>query len=595
MNLKPMVVPLLVSLMASPQGNETEEAFRAAIRKLREPLDEDQAFNVTSSMPGRFATMRRLSTFLGRRAAHDAIDQELERSPGHAFETVEKYRSAREGASLLARLQSEKARLTPESSLDLKWITNQLKAVNLLRDRAQLGSPELDRLEAERSELQNQRWTLHNRHYVGRSGPLPITSEAVQAALDPGTVVLSYFTAQSGPAGVPIPGGSPPADHIDLVVLSRGSPVTAHRIALPEDELRRLIYEFLPARVRVFGRGVQRLSDAPSHSRREAEAGERLYQALIAPAEKAIAESDRVLVIPDGLLYELPFAALRRRDKSGAGTYLVEWKPVHVAQSIAIYLELLAQRDREDRKAAKRGRQLVAFGDPVYGNEPGSDGRAERLAPAVPMAVRSAVHRGLATGLARLPGTSREVGSIAELFRAAGAPAEVLLRSEASERAAKERTAKATYLHFALHGVLDPDQHEHSYLALALPGAPAIEGEDGILEAWEVGDQMGLAADLVTLSACETALGRPDYGEGVLSMGHAFQMAGAQSVAASLWQVADDSTADLMVRFYRNLLNGLSKDRALQEAQVAMLRGELGPDRAAPYNWAAFQLFGDWR
>jgi CHAT domain-containing protein len=105
-------------------------------------------------------------------------------------------------------------------------------------------------------------------------------------------------------------------------------------------------------------------------------------------------------------------------------------------------------------------------------------------------------------------------------------------------------------------------------------------------------ESVRLDADLVTLSACDSALGKEMGGEGLVGLTRAFQFAGARSVLASLWSVSDVSTADLMTRFYGYLREGRSKDEALRAAQVDLIRSQ---DFAHPYYWAAFQLTGDWR
>ena len=103
---------------------------------------------------------------------------------------------------------------------------------------------------------------------------------------------------------------------------------------------------------------------------------------------------------------------------------------------------------------------------------------------------------------------------------------------------------------------------------------------------------MRIDADLVTLSSCASALGKEMSGEGILGLTRAFQYAGARSVLASLWEVSDESTGDLMRRFYRHLKQGRSKDLALQMAQREMIRS---PRTAHPHRWAAFEVVGDWR
>jgi CHAT domain-containing protein len=104
---------------------------------------------------------------------------------------------------------------------------------------------------------------------------------------------------------------------------------------------------------------------------------------------------------------------------------------------------------------------------------------------------------------------------------------------------------------------------------------------------------MRIDADLVTLSACETGLGKELGGEGLVGLTRAFQYAGAHSVLASLWSVGDDSTAELMTRFYGYLKAGKTKDDALRAAQIELIRTRRPSSR--PFHWAAFQLIGDWK
>jgi CHAT domain-containing protein len=122
--------------------------------------------------------------------------------------------------------------------------------------------------------------------------------------------------------------------------------------------------------------------------------------------------------------------------------------------------------------------------------------------------------------------------------------------------------------------------------------------DDGLLTAEEVGGLPLSNVDLVVLSACETGLGRPESGEGLLGLRRAFRQAGARTVISSLWRVKDRSTRDLMKLFYENLwLHGQSKGEGLRNAQLAMLernRVEENGD-GLPATWGAFVLSGDWR
>jgi CHAT domain-containing protein len=113
------------------------------------------------------------------------------------------------------------------------------------------------------------------------------------------------------------------------------------------------------------------------------------------------------------------------------------------------------------------------------------------------------------------------------------------------------------------------------------------------LQAWEIFEAMHLDTDLVTLSGCDTGSGRVLAGEGIIGLTRAFRYAGARSLLASLWKVPDESTARLMVDFYRHLERGAAKDEALRRAQLVLLRDPDQPAWHQPYFWAAFQLSGD--
>ena len=146
-------------------------------------------------------------------------------------------------------------------------------------------------------------------------------------------------------------------------------------------------------------------------------------------------------------------------------------------------------------------------------------------------------------------------------------------------------------VHFSTHGLLNNTHPELSGLVLSLydeRGRP----QDGFLRLLDIYN-LKLEADLVVLSACETALGREIRGEGLIGLARGFMYAGTSRVVASLWNVEDQATAMLMKRFYQGLLaNGESPAAALRAAQISMWRGQRW---RAPYYWAAFVLQGEWR
>jgi CHAT domain-containing protein len=223
-------------------------------------------------------------------------------------------------------------------------------------------------------------------------------------------------------------------------------------------------------------------------------------------------------------------------------------------------------------KEPERGAKVLALGDPDYGTEPDAGAaalyrRAGRLAP--------------------LPGTREEA-------RAAGDV--VLLGEEASEAKLRETLAREKRwraVHLACHGLVKPERPTLSSLALSRQGE-----DDGFLTGREI-SRMRIPADLVVLSACETATGRIVEGEGILGLTRAFMYAGAPRVICSLWKVDDAATKALMVRFYE-LWNptpesgrqGLPAATALRQAQEFVRSHPDHPEWEHPFFWAAWVLWG---
>jgi CHAT domain-containing protein len=162
----------------------------------------------------------------------------------------------------------------------------------------------------------------------------------------------------------------------------------------------------------------------------------------------------------------------------------------------------------------------------------------------------------------------------------------------ATEENAMNMSKDFSILHFACHGFLDERFPLNSGLALTIPETAGPGKENGLLQAWEIFEGLRINADLVTLSACETGLGKEMGGEGLIGLTRAFQYAGARTVLSSLWSVSDESTAVLMKHFYTNLKQGKPKAEALRLAQAEMMRSE---KYSHPFYWAGFVLNGDFR
>jgi CHAT domain-containing protein/tetratricopeptide (TPR) repeat protein len=393
--------------------------------------------------------------------------------------------------------------------------------------------------------------------------PVPLGLAAVRRALDPGTVLLSYAVGRE-------------SSFLFVVqaVGAGGAGVAVFGLPRGEAALRREVAAF------------RRLVASPTSDRRALRRqGRALYELLLRPAAPAIAASRRILIAPYGPLYSLPFAAL----VDARGHYLVERRPLHTVVSATVYAEL-----RRSRRPAvdPRQRSVAAFGDPSYSalataaTTVAAGVRPADTPPQADERLRTFLARGPA--LTPLPATRREVEALGALFT----PARLYLGAEATEERVKALGRDVRILHLATHALLDASSPLDSALVLSLPATAPAGGENGLLQAWEILEQVRLDADLVTLSACNTALGEEMGGEGLVGLTRAFQLAGARSVLASLWEVGDSATAVFMPAFYRRLSSGASKDEALRSAQRMAIRT---PERSHPFFWAAFQLHGDYR
>lgn len=305
-----------------------------------------------------------------------------------------------------------------------------------------------------------------------------------------------------------------------------------------------------------------------------------LSEILLGPAAHRLG-GRRLVVVADGALEELSFAALpspvESEDCAGAAPLVADHEVVHLPSVSALTAQ---RRLLADRQPAPGWLAMVA--DPVYG--PDDDRLRASGGP------RPASSRARAPGrFARLSHAGEEADAVlAELPPATVFDARGLHASK--ETITGGAIGEHRVVHFATHGVLHPDQPLLSFLALSQVSADG-RPVDGDLYAHEIYD-LEIPAELVVLSACDTARGRQVRGEGLVSgLPRAFLYAGAARVLVSLWPVPDRSTRDLMELFYRGLVHeGLPPGRALQEAQRSLWR-----EGRPPYQWAGFVLQGDWR
>jgi len=473
----------------------------------------------------------------------------VERGRARGFQEMLAQRDLRFSGEIPATLYTERRRLDADYDKVQAALANWVPEQGAEKMEALQGR--LRDLRGEQAEIQ-EKVRRSSPRIASLEGSAPLDVAAARASLDPGTVLLTYAVGES---------------RSFLFVIEAegvsGPGFFSYSLPVGKEGLKREVEAFR----RLLERPETRLSTLKQR-------GRHLYNLLIRPARPRLAKAQRLLVSPDGPLHSLPFAAL-----VSGNHYLAESKPIHIVASATVYKEIKATRSKKPSAVAM---DFLAVGDPRY--QAGLDNHAE--AAGDPQ-MQDALRRGLR--LKPLPATRSEVEAISKQFPGV----RMLLGRDATEEAIKSLAPQARRLHFACHGLLDEKFPLNSALALSTPEHPEEGRDNGLLQAWEIFDQLRLDADLVTLSACDSGLGKEMGGEGLVGLVRAFQFAGSRSVLASMWSISDVSTARFMKRFYGHLHNGESKDEALWAAQIDQIRGKSGSSH--PFHWAAFELFGDWR
>ncbi|GAC1428618.1 MAG: hypothetical protein NVSMB62_26450 [Acidobacteriaceae bacterium] len=289
-----------------------------------------------------------------------------------------------------------------------------------------------------------------------------------------------------------------------------------------------------------------------------------LFRATIAPvADYRLHKS--VIIVPDGILNRVPFSAMMDEE----GEFLIRSHEISYAPSGTV-LTLMRVRHADIAKS------LLAVGNvPYQGKRP-----TESWLPNIFRGV-SELRR---DQLGPLPSTDDEVQSIRSYMGGNG----VVLSGKAATESAFKTQAARNYgtIHLAVHAIADQTNPDRAALIFA---PEKQSSDDGLLQVREIQTLPLDHTDLVTLSACDTSVGRVEGQEGVSSIVYAFLYAGANSAVASLWTAEDSSTAALMKAFYRHLSAGETKSGALRNAQLEFLARGNPP----PFYWASFQLIGD--
>jgi CHAT domain-containing protein len=433
----------------------------------------------------------------------------------------------------------------------------------------------LAELEDRYREIEDQ-IQLQSPAYAALTHPQTLSGAQVQALLDDDTLLLEYSLG-------------PYSSYVWALTRTTLAVYPLPKRSVIEQAAER-VRELMTAR----GRRVKE-TDARRRKRllfadaQYSEAANELSHLVLGPVARLLTNR-RIVVVSDGALQYIPFAALPEPPERtpgaptvGVATPLVMQHEVTNLPSASVLAELRGQALR--RTPAPNA--VVVLADPVF------DSRDERIAHAVKsQSVAGPVDGSPTPGifLDRLSWTRLEAEQIMKVTPP-GAGLQALDFDASRATALSTQLAKFRIVHFATHAVSDSERPERSGLVLSLFDR-AGQPQNGFLGLEQIYG-MNLPADLVVLSACETALGRQVDGEGLVGLVRGFMYAGATRVIASLWSVDDEVTASLMSRFYRSLeQDGLSPAAALRAAQLEVRKEKKWSD---PYYWAGFQIEGEWR
>ncbi len=400
---------------------------------------------------------------------------------------------------------------------------------------------ELEKSRLEYEDFQTKLYASHPDLKIRRGeGPTFSPQESGELLGDSRTALLEYVVTD---------------DTTFLFVLTAGESDTA-RSRLRKPVVR--VYD-LKIKRRDIARQVQKLNQRIANNDLEyAGLAADAYTSLLAPARRQLQGKNRLVIVPDDILWETPFQALR----SASGHFLIQDAAISYAPSLTVLREIV--KSRKPRPATT----LLAMGNPKLAEQTVS--RSKNVL--------------MSASFEPLPEAERMVRGLGQMYGAKAS--KVFVGAEAREEVLKAESRNYRILQLATHGVINNASPMYSHVVLAQSDNAQ---EDGLLEAWEI-MQMDLNADLAVLSACETARGRVGAGEGVIGLAWALFVAGCPTTVVSQWKVESSSTTELMLECHRHLLAGTSKSEAMRRAALKLMA-----DRrfSHPFYWAGFIVVGN--
>jgi CHAT domain-containing protein len=461
------------------------------------------------------------------------------------------------------------------------------------RQQAEGVARELQALTTEYEETEAQ-IRVSSPGYAALTQPVPLDLKQIQEQiLDPDTLLLEYALGED-------------RSYLWAVTTSTLTSLTLPGRAEIEQAARR-VYELLTSQ-NTHPKGESEITREMRIARARAQfpaAAVRLSEMVLGPVAPLLGHK-RLLIVSDGALQYIPFAVLPvPRQATGGGPHeplVVESEIVTIPSASTV---ALLRRDLAGRPPTSKAVAVLA--DPVFDDQDPRVSKGQKFSQTRNLGGLPSRNRGVPRDLERswadvdsgerpgriprLPFSRREADAIVANAPAADSFKAVDFRASLTTATSPE-LAQYRAVHFATHGILDSRTPALSGIVLSLVdenGNP----QDGFLHLWDIYN-LHLPAELVVLSACQTALGKEIEGEGLVGLTRGFMYAGARQVMASLWQVDDVATAELMAQFYQGFFKkNLSPAAALRAAQVYMWKQKRW--QGDPYFWGAFQVQGDWK
>jgi CHAT domain-containing protein len=399
----------------------------------------------------------------------------------------------------------------------------------------------------------------YQKYYDLKYRPVSINIPGLQRRLGEKEAVVEYFVGE---------------DILHIFVMT-GNGLHVESVPLEID---------LAKMVGTYYRSIKKIEEEPFYR-----LSHRLYRLLFEPVHRYLQDKKKLIVIPDGSLYYVPFESLAA-GPNGNGKhkpdYLIKHFTLLYHYSANLWLYSLQKEGLVGERA------FIGFA-PVFGSE----NREGYVLAHDPGGVKN-LYRAMGDvteigepPVSQLPATEEELQSIIHLFKNRSKRARGYFHKKATETAFKAADlTDYNLIHIATHSMEDVSSPKLAGLVFAPPAEnlPGDESDDGILYSGEIYN-LKLDAELIVLSSCESGVGKLVKGEGMMALNRGFFYSGTRSIMFSLWKVEDRSTSRLMIAFYRNILDGLPFSLALREAKLKLLEN---PFTAFPKYWSGFLLVG---